>query len=183
MITVHGMLDLETLSTRPNAVILTLGIVKFDPFSDFIDIESGLNIRVDVDEQTKLGRDIQEETLIWWEKQPADVRDDALSDNNRICLDEFTKALNKFLVGVDQIWCQGPVFDIAILENLYYQLGKPTPWQFWQIRDSRTLFGVHGDPREKGRKAAHNALMDSYYQAIGVQQIYQQLGLKPRNQK
>ena len=28
---IHGMIDLETLSTNPNAVILTVGGVKFDP--------------------------------------------------------------------------------------------------------------------------------------------------------
>jgi hypothetical protein len=102
------------------------------------------------------------------------VREEALGEGNRVSLDEMTRGLNKFLVGVENIWCQGPAFDIVILENLYRQLSKPTPWQFWQIRDSRTLFGTHGDPREKDRKAAHNALMDCYYQAVGVQHIYKQ---------
>jgi hypothetical protein len=72
------------------------------------------------------------------------------------------------------------VFSIIILENLYRQMGRPTPWQFWQIRDSRTLFGVHGDPREKGRTGAHNALIDCYYQAQAVQQIYKEVGVKKR---
>ena len=72
------------------------------------------------------------------------------------------------------------MFDIAILENLYAQLSKPTPWQFWQIRDSRTLFQVHGDPRDKERAGAHNALIDCYYQAEGVQAIYKNLGIKKK---
>jgi len=50
----------------------------------------------------------------------------------------------------------------------------------WQVRDSRTLFGVHGDPRDKGAKGAHNALIDCYYQAQAVQQIYKQQGIKKR---
>jgi 3' exoribonuclease, RNase T-like len=166
------MLDLETLSTRPESVILTIGAVKFDPWGDDVDAESGLYFRVDVDEQLVLGRHVQEETVAWWGKQTAEVREEALGTTDRVSLDDMTRSLNRFLVGVDNIWCQGPAFDIVILENLYRQLIKPTPWQFWQIRDSRTLFGVHGDPREKDRKAAHNALMDCYYQAIGVQEIY-----------
>lgn len=174
------MLDLETLSTKPNAVILSLGAVKFDPFSDRIDAEDGLDIRVNVDQQIQLGRDVQEETLDWWAKQPAEIRDDALGDHGRIDLDKLVKELNRFLVGVDDIWCQGPVFDIVILENLYSQLSTPVPWQYWQIRDSRTLFGVHGDPRDKTRKLAHNALMDCVYQAMGVQEIYQKLQIRPR---
>jgi hypothetical protein len=174
------MLDLETLSTRPESVILTIGAVKFDPWGDDVDAEHGLYHRVNVDEQLALGRHVQEETVQWWGKQPAEVFEEAMGETGRVSLDVMTADLNRFLVGVDNIWCQGPAFDIVILENLYRQLIKPTPWQFWQIRDSRTLFGVHGDPREKDRKAAHNALMDCYYQAIGVQQVYRQAGVQKR---
>jgi hypothetical protein len=168
------MLDLETLSTRPESVIVTIGAVKFDPWGEDVDTVNGLYYRVNVDEQLALDRHVLESTIEWWGTQPEDVREEALGESNRVSLDEMTRGLNKFLVGVENIWCQGPAFDIVILENLYRQLAKPTPWQFWQIRDSRTLFGVHGDPREKDRKAAHNALMDCYYQAIGVQHIYKQ---------
>lgn len=174
------MLDLETLSTRPNAVILSLGAVKFDPFTDRIDVDDGLNLRIDVDEQTAIGRHVQDETVEWWSKQNKEAQDEAFNPEGRISLDQLTKHLNKFLVGVDSIWCQGPVFDIAILEDLYRQLGIPTPWQFWQIRDSRTLFSVHGDPRDKNREGAHNALIDCCYQAIGVQHIYKQQKIQPR---
>lgn len=177
------MLDLETLSTRPNAVILSLGAVKFDPYSTRIDVDEGINVRIDVDEQTELGRHVQQETIDWWATQPKEVQEEAFGESQRISLAELIKRLNKFLVGADNIWCQGPVFDIAILEDLYRQLGIPTPWQFWQIRDSRTLFGVHGDPRDRNREGAHNALVDCCYQAIGVQEIYQQQGVKPRFEK
>ena len=30
----YGMVDLETLGTRPDAAILTVGAIKFDPHSD-----------------------------------------------------------------------------------------------------------------------------------------------------
>ena len=70
------------------------------------------------------------------------------------------------------------MFDIAILENLYEQYGWPTPWQFWQIADSRTLFKVHGDPRVKGKVGLHNALEDCVSQATAVQQVFHKLGIK-----
>lgn len=174
------MIDIETLSTKPNAVILSLGAVKFDPFTNRIDLDDGLNLRIDVDSQIALGRDIQEETLNWWATQPVEVQDVAMSVDGRISLDKFTQLLNKTLVGVGNIWCQGPVFDIVILENLYRQLNTPVPWNYWQIRDSRTLFGTFGDPRDKNRKGAHDALMDCVYQAVGIQEIYQQQNIKPR---
>ena len=173
------MLDLETLGTRPGCVILTLGAVKFDPYS-LREPDSGIYFRVDVDEQTALGREVQEDTLNWWLNQTEDIREEALGEQDRVSLSTLYRDLNKFLVGVDSIWAQGPLFDFAILENLYRQCGWPTPWQYWQIRDSRTLFGVHGDPRVKGKAGLHNALEDCVSQAVAVQQIYKRLGIEKR---
>ena len=31
--TTHATIDLETLSTKPDAVLLTIGAIKFDPFT------------------------------------------------------------------------------------------------------------------------------------------------------
>lgn len=173
------MLDIETLGTRPGCVVLTLGAVKFNPYS----MEApgpGLYVRPDVDEQLASGREAQDDTMLWWMSQAEDVREEALGEDGRISVEEMYKQLNRFLVGSNNIWCQGPVFDIAILEHLYRQYGWPTPWQFWQIRDSRTLFGVHGDPRVKGKVGLHNALEDCVSQATAVQQVYNKLGLEKR---
>jgi exodeoxyribonuclease VIII len=133
---------------------------------------------VDVDEQTALGREVQEDTLAWWISQADDIREEALGENERVSLDTLYRDLNRFLVGANNIWAQGPLFDFAILENLYRQMGWPTPWQYWQIRDSRTLFGVHGDPRVKGKAGLHNALEDCVSQATAVQQVYNKLGIQ-----
>ena len=165
------MLDLESLGTRPDCAILTLGAIKFNPYvlDSFGD---SLYLRIDVDEQLALGREVQEDTLTWWSNQAEDVREEALGEGNRVSLTEMYRQLNRFCVGATNIWCQGPAFDIVILENIYRQMGWPTPWQFWQIRESRTLFGVHGDPREKNKAGLHNALEDCVSQAQGVQQIF-----------
>lgn len=174
------MLDIETLGTRPECVVVTLGAVKFNPYT-LEDPGPGIYMRLDADEQLALGREVQDETMLWWMNQAEDVREEALGDgDDRIKLNDMYKELNRFLVGVDSIWCQGPAFDIVILENIYRQMGWPTPWQFWQIRDSRTLFGVHGDPREKNKAGLHNALEDCVSQAQGVQKIYTNLGIEKR---
>jgi hypothetical protein len=172
------MLDLETLSTRPDAVILTMGAVKFDPHSD--KFGAGLHHRIDVDEQIALGRHVDDTTVDWWGRQAEDVREEALGPDNRISLENFTAELNRFLVGADCIWAQGPVFDIVILENLYRQLAKPVPWNYWQIRDSRTLLSTHGDPRDKNSAGLHNALADCVSQAQAVQIIFAQTGVKKK---
>ena len=170
------MLDIETLGTQPDTVILTVGAIKFNPASDAEPFD-GLYCRLDVNEQLRMGRSVDDSTLEWWNSQKQDVRNEALSDEDRTGLLQFTKELNRAVVGVSEIWAQGPTFDFTILENLYKQLGVPVPWHYWQIRDSRTLFKVVGEPRIPGRDQAHNALADCYYQARGIQQIYKQLNL------
>ena len=173
----HGMIDLETLSTRPDAVILSVGAIKFDPYSS-AEPHDPLLFKVDVDSQTEMGRHVMEDTLNWWATQPEHIREDALGESDRITLDDTIKAINKWAVGVDVFWCQGPLFDYAILQNLYAQLGRPVPWQYWAIRDSRTLFSLYRET-DVAKVDAHNALADCDYQAKKVQRYYKQLGLKP----
>ena len=176
------MLDLETLGTKPDTVILTLGAVKFNPYTTDMP-GPGFYVRPDVDEQLAQGRSYQEDTLIWWNDQDPVVREEALGTEGRISVEQMLADLNRFLVGVDNIWAQGPVFDIVILENIYQQYGWPYPWHHWKIRDSRTLFGVHGDPRVKNKEGLHNALEDCVSQSQGVQLTYARLGLEPKFSK
>lgn len=162
------MLDLETLATSPDSVILTIGAIKFDPFDSTKEMTKGLYFRINVDEQIALGRNVDPGTVEWWGRQSDEVREEALGEHDRIGLEEFTRELNRFVFNAQRIWAQGPVFDIVILENLYRQLGKPTPWPYYTIRDSRTLLKALGDDREGGA-LLHNALADCVSQAEAVQ--------------
>jgi len=161
-------LDIETLATSPDAVVLTFGAIKFDPFDSSKEMSDGIYFRINVDEQIALGRRVDEGTVDWWGTQSAEVREEALGETDRVSIEDFTKALNKFVVGATRIWAQGPVFDIVILENLYRQIGKPAPWQYYTIRDSRTLLKALGDDRQGGA-LLHNALADAVSQAGAVQ--------------
>lgn len=172
------MLDIETLGFTHSCVVLTLGAVKFNPY-DRQEPTSPLYFRINVDEQTLKGRTVDDSTVEWWGKQSPESQEEAMGDNgDRISMDDATNQLSRYLVGVDKIWAQGPLFDICILEHFYKMIGKPVPWQYWQIRDSRTV-GDMGDYSAKtGNKDAHNALADAYSQAVGVQQIYHQRGVQ-----
>ena len=162
------MLDLETLATSPDSVVLTFGAIKFNPFNSYVPMDDGLYCRINVDEQIALGRKVDDGTVAWWGTQSEEVREEALGEYDRVSLEDFTQQLNRFVVGADRIWAQGPVFDIVILENLYRQLGKPAPWQYYAIRDSRTLLKALGDTR-KGGAMLHNALADAVSQAEAIQ--------------
>lgn len=170
------MLDLETLGVTNDAVILTLGAVKFDPHSAN-EPHSPLYFAIDITEQQDKGRIIDPGTVEWWGRQSQEAQDAALGEDNRISMTEAINQLNKFMVGVTDIYCQGPTFDICMLENFYAMVGKSVPWQFWQIRDSRTIFKLVGYDSKKNNVAAHNALADAYSQAIGVQDVVKLLGI------
>jgi len=173
---IHAMIDLETLGTRPDGVILSIGGVKFDPNSDKIYDE--FHYRLEVDEQIDRGRSVDEGTVEWWGKQPAEVVEAAFGNEGRISIDEFLDVFKRWCVSADTFWSQGPTFDMVMLENLYLQYGKHYPWSFWQVRDSRTLFSVcKEDPRKKIQNDLHNALADAYYQSKAIQIAYKELGV------
>jgi len=180
IMTTHAMIDLETLGTTPDCAVLTIGGVKFDPNLIHKPTQE-FYYRFEVNEQLDKGRTTLESTLEWWGKQDEEVREEALGDGNRTPVIEVLQALNKWCVGIDAVWCQGPAFDICILENLYRQYDHHIPWAFWKIKDSRTLFGIMPkDPRKEFDFAAHNALEDCKVQAICVQHTIKELGLTIR---
>jgi hypothetical protein len=169
------MLDLETMAVSPNAVVLTLGAVKFDLYGN--GYGDRLYFKIDIDDQDKLGREIDPNTLDWWSKQDSAIMEEAFSSDDRIPLVDAMDQFHKFAWGCDTFWSHGATFDLVIIENIYRQLGKSLPWNYWQLRDTRTLFDLGFDP-DMPRGGKHNALQDAIRQAIGVQTVYTKLKIK-----
>lgn len=171
--TIDVMIDLETLGVSAEAVILTVGAVKFDPYSTREPYDA-FYAKLNVEEQVAAGRTIDESTIEWWSKQDDGVVQEALGDEGRISMEQFYKDFNKFLVGVDYYWSQGTTFDIVILEHFYKVTnGWPIPWHFWKTKDSRTILSTFGDGRRKEKGRHHNAVADAYDQAIALQEVFQ----------
>jgi hypothetical protein len=173
----HLMVDLETMAVTPRAVVLTLGAVHFNPYGN--GYGDKLYLRFDLDDQDKLNREIDPNTLDWWAKQDPKVMEEAFSPDNRVPLKEAMDQFHKFAWGCDAFWAHGSLFDIAILEDLYRQIEKPVPWQYWQIRDTRTIFDLGWDP-DMPQASKHDALQDAIRQSVGVQNVYAKLKVKPR---
>jgi exodeoxyribonuclease VIII len=171
------MVDLETMATGPDATILTLGAVHFNPYGN--GYGDRLYFRVSIDDQDALGREVDPATIEWWGKQDPAIMEEAFSDEDRVPLADAIDQFHKFAWGCSTFWSHGATFDLVILENLYRQLGKPLPWNFWQLRDTRTLFDLGIDP-DMPKAEKHNALQDAIRQAVGVQNIYAKLKIKER---
>ena len=59
---IHAMIDLETLDVTPNASVLTVGGVKFDPNNDS-EPHSEFYYKLDLDSQD---RSVNDSTIAWW---------------------------------------------------------------------------------------------------------------------
>lgn len=174
----HGMIDLETLDVTPTAIVLSLGAVKFNPFNDS-EPHSELYLKLCIDNQDQLGRTTSDSTIEWWGKQDPTVMEEAFDQTGAVTVEEALTQLNKWAVGVDEIWAQGYGFDITMLEDMYRSIGKPIPWQFWQVSDARTITKrMPRDPRKDMQNNLHNALADAYFQAKSVQIIFNHHGWK-----
>ena len=171
----HLMVDMETMAVSPSAVVLTLGAVHFNPYGN--GYSDKLYLRFDLDDQDKLGREIDPNTLDWWAKQDPAIMEEAFSAENRTPLADAIDQFHKFAWGCDAFWSHGATFDLIIIENLYRQLNRPLPWNFWQLRDTRTLFDL-GYDADMPKGGLHDALQDAIRQSVGVQNIYAKLKIK-----
>lgn len=167
------MLDLETLSTKYNASILVIAGIKFnrndinkplselDTFYKRITIQSCEDLKLDVDPKT----------LQWWDTQDPKIKYESVLHPDRIPIKKALQEFSKWYGNSTHIWCNGANFDAPILDNAYTSLGLKTPWKFWSVRDTRTLYELAGiTTKDLPNKEKHNALSDCYAQIYGVQQ-------------
>jgi DNA polymerase III epsilon subunit-like protein len=159
------MLDLETLSTAPNCVIVSIGAVKFD--AKEID-NDGFYAVLNLQEQIDKGRHVSGSTIQWWMKQSAEAR--AVFDVKATYVEGI---LNEFAewVGRDPIiWGNGSDFDNVALGSLYDAYNMTRPWGYSSGRCFRTMKNLMQVTEIPGRTGTfHNALHDALYQAQCLQ--------------
>lgn len=182
----HFMIDIETLSTAVNAVVLSVGAVEFDPITG----EIGRKFYYELDLSEQNGRHISASTVQWWFKQcvenPKNV-DLILKENkwkNSIAF--VLIKLGTFISGNDinylgraegyekiSLWACDPDFDLAILANLYEEHNLPVPWKYSEpksVRTVRTLAELHNIGLPKA-DASHNALEDCIRQVAEIAEL------------
>ena len=130
----QAMIDIESISRKPNAMVVSIGAVIFDPTTD--EIKKRFYKEVDIRSYTNLGidRDIEPDTVLWWMEQSDEARK-AIS-KSKITIISALKGLKLFLgvMGVPltarRVWANAPVFDCVILRDVYQQIGMTPPWNF-----------------------------------------------------
>ena len=161
------VVDLETLSTRPNACIVSIGAVAFNLQDGILD---EFFINVDASNSRKHGLHIDLNTIEWWKQQSKEAQEAWQQDPQP--LDYALEKFAEFYQTGNPIWGNGSSFDITILESAYYAVGwdkdkvygKHLPWKFWDIYDMRTLTSILGKKLQK-TGVDHNALDDAMAEA------------------
>lgn len=168
----HVSVDLETLGTVADAVILSIGAVRFDPDSGQID-DAGFYRSISIESNLDYKRRIQEDTLIWWMKQSSTAQNvfHEPKETLETALCDFSDWL-----GDDSafVWSNGADFDLPMLAHAFTQCTVTIPWKFWNSRCLRTLKNL---PAAKNASVPrmgthHNALQDAIYQAQLIQAIF-----------
>lgn len=182
----HIMVDLETLGTKPNSLMLTIGAIRFNPWkndrdTDMNDMDTFYR-RVSFESFDGLDHVIDDATLEWWASQAEEIRAEAFAEEDRHDIRDVLADFHKWCGGVDAIWANGTGFDLNILEHFSRELKRGVAWNYWQTRDARTLYALApGLERPKG--AAHHALWDCWSQLVGVQGAFRALNITKLNSR
>lgn len=177
--------DLETYSTKANALVLSFGatVFEFGKLRDFTEYrDNGFHVKLDPSAQER--RHVSLDTVDWWNTDTSQEAQERVLGDNPVGLSPkyFGQALNAWagLQGLDddtRWYCRGPNFDSAIIEDFAGDYGITLPFGWWQARDVRT-FMDHFRTGEKLKKhpefIEHYALDDAAWDAYEMCWWYQQ---------
>lgn len=147
------MIDLETLDTKPSAVVLSVGAVVWETLYSEAD---GLTYEIkdrflrvlNMEEQFSRGRTVSQSTLLWWQRQDSTAQVEAFNPvrrNVRLVLDELRGFVDQYAdqsvgdLGINAFWASPATFDFPIWEDLAMTFSNFVPWTYRQKYDVRTV--------------------------------------------
>lgn len=142
--------DFETLSQeQTNGVVLSMAMLNFAESRFVSDIaytfdelvENTHTIKFNVEEQVKkYKRQINKDTLDWWSQQGDLAKKQLKPSKDDVSIDQL---YNFFIVNksanVKKVYTRGNTFDPIFLEYIMRQIHKPMPYDWWEVRDTRSL--------------------------------------------
>jgi hypothetical protein len=158
----HIMVDIETLGTRPGAIILSAAFVRF---SD----EAQMTLNLSIPDQEALGLERDPGTMSWWIDQEAQHPGAwAAATRDALPLVPALEYISQWLDWAEpdafqrMIWCHGATFDAPLLGEVFRRAAVPVPWKFWNIQCTRTLYNLAGiDNKAYAVPPPHVALNDA----------------------
>ncbi|WP_314439454.1 3'-5' exonuclease [Massilia timonae] len=167
------MIDTETLGTRPGAAILSIGAVMFAPDG----LGESFYAPIDLSSCAAAGLAIDPATVLWWMQQSDEARAAAFPAD-AAPLQQVLLAFQAWFVAQEARypWCHGATFDVPLLDAAFKACGLTAPWEFWNVRDTRTLYDVAGVKVDRKSGTHHHALDDAINQADAAARALRILG-------
>jgi len=167
-------IDIETMGVKPDAQILSISAIAFNPFEITTDFTTNpkLDLLLSLDEQAHRSQD--DDTCWWWTMRSPEVQAKIFNDVGRVPVPEALDSLIKFCWQKNRIWCQGPTLDITLLTHIFAEYGKGVPWGYGAVRDSRTLLDL---VYIEAPEATHDSIEDCIRQTKMVQEALSKLGI------
>lgn len=157
----HFMIDCETLGLTPDSVVLSVGVVQFDPYDPSY---RSTVYYAEPSPTYQAIRKIDPDTLAWWEPRTNMPHGDTLP--HEVCRELSDFILRKIVPNSTPIiWARGTDFDIPLLTNLFAQYDLEVPWKYNQVRDLRTISKLFPNIVPTANNNPHNALSDALCQA------------------
>jgi len=177
------MIDLETMSNKPDAPIVAIGAVFFNPSTG--ELGESFYRAVNLKSSVEHGGVIDPGTVMWWMNQSDEARS-AIFNADYVGINTALSELNTFIrdqsdPGKLKVWGNGASFDNVILRASYARAYIPCPWNYWNDRDVRTIVAIGAAAGICPRREIpfdgdqHNALDDARHQAKYVSAIWQHL--------
>lgn len=162
----HMMIDLETLATSANAVVVSVGACVFTSE----DIVRSQYWVLDVKEQMRKGRAVAPDTIEWWMRQSDQARGVFQTPHTlRTPLDVFATQFRDFFSGEPmRLWGNGADFDLAIMIDLFQRHGLRyvEEWKYYNHMCYRTFNQLFNCKNAVVRTGVHHhALDDAEHQA------------------
>jgi len=165
----HLMIDLETMGTKSNAAIVSIGAVFFEEGKG---LGEEFYARINLQSAVDYGGIIDPSTIIWWLQQSEEARKEIYSPEETYsiqgALELFSNYAGQYRESkLECVWGNGADFDNIILGSAYERIGQKKPWSYAQNRCYRTLKDLFRGPIiwDKREGVHHNALDDAKYQA------------------
>ena len=153
-------IDIETLSLRPTAAIISIAASPFDLDGYGKPVESEpFFTTVDASSCAMYGLDFADGTIKWWSEQSDEAKKPFLEGNSVPLKDALFELNQAFEVWKSEhkadgvrVWMQGTDFDGPILKNAYIVVFgekrskgeiEAMPWRHDEVRDSRTFILEH----------------------------------------
>jgi len=166
------MIDIETLASSEDALVLSIGAVVFN--SDRV----VRDFYVNVDPYSQPGGHIEVSNIMWWLQQSDGARqaffnEDYPSQHPIVALDRLADFYHDNKIA--EVWANPPTFDLAVIRNLwkdttgkYSDMSFIWPWKKEMCFRTAMRVAPNMERLKRDKASHHNALEDARHQAMAL---------------